>query len=93
MAQKYGAIGIILYSDPDDYADGQTNSSSVYPNDWWLPTSGVQRGSLVLAGDPLTPGYPAIGRYLHTIHIPIIFPCPSLSRKKESNILMNFEKI
>ncbi|XP_071164480.1 N-acetylated-alpha-linked acidic dipeptidase 2-like [Mytilus edulis] len=60
LAYVHGAIGIILYSDPADYAMGQTDSSQVYPHDWWLPASGAQRGTIFLgSGDPLTPGYPA----------------------------------
>ncbi|ESP03021.1 hypothetical protein LOTGIDRAFT_185795 [Lottia gigantea] len=57
IAQKHGAIGLILFSDPSDYAvDGQ----NVYPDDWWLPGSGAQRGTIFTGGgDPLTPGYPA----------------------------------
>lgn len=58
----HGAYYIILYSDPEDYAMGQTDTSQVYPHDWWLPASGVQRGTIFLrSGDPLTPGYPATG--------------------------------
>ncbi|XP_038074787.1 N-acetylated-alpha-linked acidic dipeptidase 2-like [Patiria miniata] len=62
QAEAFGAIGLILYSDPADYAvDG---ISSVYPDSWWLPGSGVQRGSLYIqqgvGGDPLTPGYPSL---------------------------------
>ncbi len=63
QAQNFGAIGLILYSDPADYAvDG---ISSVYPDSWWLPGYGVQRGSLFITGvggDPLTPGYPSLGK-------------------------------
>ncbi|KAK3092472.1 hypothetical protein FSP39_003224 [Pinctada imbricata] len=59
QAERYGARGIIIYSDPADYDDSDT--SHVYPDDWWLPDSGVQRGTVFLGkGDPLTPGYPAI---------------------------------
>ncbi|XP_063958983.1 N-acetylated-alpha-linked acidic dipeptidase 2-like [Lytechinus pictus] len=60
-ATKYGAAGLILYSDPADYA--VENDLGVYPDTWYLPGSGVQRGSLHipmgLGGDPLSPGYPA----------------------------------
>ncbi|CAC5391337.1 NAALAD [Mytilus coruscus] len=60
LAYMHGAIGIILYSDPADYAMGQNDSSQVYPYDWWLPASGAQRGTIFKgSGDPLTPGYPA----------------------------------
>ncbi|XP_021351946.1 glutamate carboxypeptidase 2-like [Mizuhopecten yessoensis] len=59
LATLHGAIGIIIYSDPADYTlDGST--SRVYPEDWWLPPSGTQRGTIYRGlGDPLTPGYPA----------------------------------
>ena len=63
QAQIFGAIGLILYSDPADYAVG--GISSVYPDSWWLPGYGVQRGSLYITGvggDPLTPGYPSLGK-------------------------------
>ncbi|XP_052057708.1 N-acetylated-alpha-linked acidic dipeptidase 2-like [Mytilus californianus] len=60
LAYMHGAIGIILYTDPADYAIGQNDSSKVYPYDWWLPASGAQRGTIFKgSGDPLTPGYPA----------------------------------
>jgi len=63
IAASHGIIGLILYSDPADYSidpDVPTFSES-----WWLPGTGVQRGSVMtsLDGDPLTPGYPAIGPY------------------------------
>ncbi|XP_072013141.1 putative N-acetylated-alpha-linked acidic dipeptidase [Amphiura filiformis] len=60
LAQKAGAIGVILYSDPAEYAlEGE---SYVYPSSWWLPGTGVQRGNVFdsdAKGDPVTPGYPA----------------------------------
>ncbi|XP_060586029.1 N-acetylated-alpha-linked acidic dipeptidase 2-like [Ruditapes philippinarum] len=57
-ATRRGAIGIILFSDPDDVTDGDI--TNVYPKDWWLPETGTQRGVIYIAkGDPLTPGYPA----------------------------------
>ncbi|XP_006871271.1 PREDICTED: N-acetylated-alpha-linked acidic dipeptidase 2 [Chrysochloris asiatica] len=58
-AMLAGAIGIILYSDPADYAAPGVQS---YPKGWNLPGTGVQRGNVLNlngAGDPLTPGYPA----------------------------------
>ena len=67
-AEKYGAKGMILYSDPADYAVPQ--KVDPYPNSWWLPGSGVQRGSLAILGDPLTPGYPANGEYVEKIWLP-----------------------
>ncbi|XP_033103991.1 putative N-acetylated-alpha-linked acidic dipeptidase [Anneissia japonica] len=59
-AQKAGAIGVILYSDPDNYSPGDTLGG--YPNSWWLPRTGAQRGNVWVSdakGDPLTPGFPA----------------------------------
>ena len=58
-----GAIGIILFSDPADVTGGDIDQ--VYPHDWWLPPSGAQRGTVYIgSGDPLTPGYPSIGKHL-----------------------------
>lgn len=55
-----GAIGVILFSDPDDVTNG--NFDQVYPHDWYLPPTGTQRGTVYIGdGDPLSPGYPAIG--------------------------------
>ena len=60
LAEMHGAIGIIIFSDPADYTGGDIHQ--VYPRDWWLPPSGAQRGTVFIGdGDPLTPGYPAIG--------------------------------
>lgn len=59
LAAKHGAIGVILYSDPADYSENA--NEDVFPNSWWLPGTGVQRGTVMLGdGDPLTPGYPAV---------------------------------
>lgn len=57
-AEKNGAVGLIIYSDPadDGYARGD-----VYPAGPMRPSNGVQRGSVMNAnGDPSTPGYPSI---------------------------------
>ncbi len=58
-----GCVGLILYSDPKDYAAG--TGLGHYPDTWWLPGSGVQRGTIKAVGlsdgDPLTPGYPSTG--------------------------------
>lgn len=56
VAYEHGAIGCIIYSDPEDdgYAVGDT-----YPEGGYRPKDGVQRGSVmdmpVYPGDPLTP--------------------------------------
>lgn len=60
LAQDNGAIGALLYSDPeeDGYYRGLT-----YPEGPYRPKWGVQRGSImdmpVHPGDPLTPGWGA----------------------------------
>lgn len=60
LAQKQGAIGCLIYSDPadDGYAKGD-----VYPTGGWRSAAGVQRGSVqdqsIHPGDPLTPGIAA----------------------------------
>jgi N-acetylated-alpha-linked acidic dipeptidase len=57
LAQIHGAIGCLIYSDPqqDGYSQGD-----VYPQGGWRPPEGVQRGSVadltLYSGDPLTPG-------------------------------------
>jgi len=55
---------MILYTDPGDYA--LEGTSDVYPNSWWMPGAGVQRGNVKKShgglGDPLTPYYPSIGK-------------------------------
>jgi N-acetylated-alpha-linked acidic dipeptidase len=57
LAQQHGAIGCLIYSDPqqDGYGIGD-----VYPKGGARPDTGVQRGSVAdmttYPGDPLTPG-------------------------------------
>jgi N-acetylated-alpha-linked acidic dipeptidase len=54
-AEKHGAAGLIIYSDPadDGYARGD-----VYPIGPMRPAQGIQRGSVMNPnGDPSTPGY------------------------------------
>jgi len=56
-AEKHGALGLIIYSDPADvgYARGD-----VYPAGPMRPSQGIQRGSVMnMNGDPSTPGYPS----------------------------------
>lgn len=57
VAAEHGAIGCIIYSDPED--DGYT-AGDTYPEGAFRPKDGVQRGSVmdmpVYPGDPLTPG-------------------------------------
>ncbi|XP_068233821.1 N-acetylated-alpha-linked acidic dipeptidase 2-like [Palaemon carinicauda] len=59
-AEQRNATGIILFSDPRDVAINSTDPKDVYPNSFWLPGSGMQRGGVYLIkGDPLTPGWPS----------------------------------
>ncbi|WP_235905562.1 M28 family metallopeptidase [Tautonia marina] len=60
-AQRRGAIGVLLYSDPidDGYARG-----NIYPNGPFRPPSAIQRGSVQFLslgpGDPSTPFGPSV---------------------------------
>ncbi|MBU6165431.1 MAG: M28 family peptidase [Alphaproteobacteria bacterium] len=60
LAQEQGAIGCLIYSDPQQDGYGTADS---YPNGGGRPPAGVQRGSVVdmttYPGDPLTPGVAA----------------------------------
>jgi N-acetylated-alpha-linked acidic dipeptidase len=56
-AEKHGAVGLLIYSDPAD--DGYTRGD-VYPAGPMRPAQGIQRGSVMNPnGDPSTPGYPS----------------------------------
>lgn len=58
FAEKCGAKGVILFSDPLVYSP----TGVWYPDTWYLPPDGVMRGTLAQRrGDALTRGYPAIG--------------------------------
>ncbi len=62
-ADKRGAAGVIVYSDPAD--DGYIKGST-YPKGPWGPPGHFQRGAVVydfqVPGDPLTPGWPSVER-------------------------------
>lgn len=57
LAYTHGAIGCIIYSDPQQDGYGQGDP---YPKGGWRPAEGLQRGSVddmsEYPGDPLTPG-------------------------------------
>ena len=58
MASENGAIGVMVYNDPADFAP----VSDTYPHSKYLPCTGVQRGAFRMGiGDPETHGYPSIG--------------------------------
>ena len=53
--------GVIIYSDPEEVAGMGTDPGSVYPNTFFLPPSGIQRGSVFLGdGDPLSPTWTSV---------------------------------
>ena len=57
-AEKRGAVGLIVYSDPmeDGYFRGD-----VYPKGPMRPAGGIQRGSMMnMNGDPSTPGWASV---------------------------------
>jgi N-acetylated-alpha-linked acidic dipeptidase len=76
-AEKHGAVGLIIYSDPadDGYARGD-----VYPVGPMRPSQGIQRGSVMNPnGDPSTPGYPSTANakripvsQMEVPHIPVL---------------------
>lgn len=80
-AQRRGALGVLIYSDPAD--DGYMKGD-VYPDGPFRPGSAVQRGSVeflsLVPGDPSTPGGPSLPG---ADRLPIDpfngFPCPALA--------------
>jgi N-acetylated-alpha-linked acidic dipeptidase len=81
LAQKHGAIGCIIYSDPadDGYAVGDA-----YPKGPMRPPQGIQRGSamdmMLYPGDPLTPGIAATANAKRLTHetAPSVLRIPAL---------------
>ncbi|XP_076465735.1 glutamate carboxypeptidase 2-like isoform X2 [Babylonia areolata] len=58
-AERFNALAVILYSDPHDF-NLNNDVNNTYPHSWWLPPSGIQRGSVLATdGDPETPLYPS----------------------------------
>jgi len=76
-AERHGAVGLIMYSDPQD--DGYFRGD-VYPRGPMRPSGGIQRGSILnMDGDPTTPGYASVAGAprrpedsLPVPHIPVI---------------------
>lgn len=59
-AYQAGALGAVLYTDRKDYGGG--GDAKGFPDDKWMPPSGVQVGTLFNGvGDPTTPGWPSTG--------------------------------
>ncbi len=76
-AQERGAIGVIIYSDPQD--DGDV-VGTVYPDGAWRPADSIQRGSAqfnsLCAGDPGRPGVEAECGYRTEQLIPAVPALP-----------------
>jgi N-acetylated-alpha-linked acidic dipeptidase len=76
-AEKNGAVGLLIYSDPQD--DGFV-VGDVYPDGPMRNSNGVQRGSILNPdGDPSTPGYGSTGSaprltpaQMTISHIPVV---------------------
>jgi N-acetylated-alpha-linked acidic dipeptidase len=76
-AEKHGAVGLMIYSDPAD--DGFARGD-VYPVGPMRPSQGIQRGSVMnMDGDPSTPGYPSTANakriplsQMDVPHIPVL---------------------
>ncbi|XP_057447240.1 probable glutamate carboxypeptidase LAMP1 isoform X2 [Lotus japonicus] len=59
--------GVVIYSDRKDC--GGAGKARWFPDDKWLPPSGVQVGSVFLGkGDPTTPGWPSCGECERLTH-------------------------
>ncbi|KEH27222.1 peptidase M28 family protein [Medicago truncatula] len=59
-AYNEGAIGVVIYSDKKD--NGGSDEAKWFPNEKWLPPSGVQIGGVYSrVGDPTTPGWASCG--------------------------------
>lgn len=59
-AKERGAIGAIMYPDPEEYAAEGQGLKDTYPVTPWLPPDGLQRVSIIpRAGDPNTPLLPS----------------------------------
>lgn len=56
-AAPFGVAGVLVYTDPGDINDGKmSDTNETYPHSWYLPPSGVERGSFNTDfGDLLTP--------------------------------------
>ncbi|KKY18681.1 putative glutamate carboxypeptidase [Phaeomoniella chlamydospora] len=64
-AEKFGAIGVIIYTDPQEDGEFTTkNGYAHYPHGPARHPKAIQRGSVdffsVAVGDPTTPGYPSL---------------------------------
>jgi N-acetylated-alpha-linked acidic dipeptidase len=88
-AERYGVRAMLIYSDPAE--DGFTRGAT-FPDGPWGPASHIQRGAItydyLVAGDPLTPGWPSIPgakriRRRDALSIPKIIAVPLSYRDAE----------
>ncbi len=72
IAQQYGAKGVLIYSDPADNGD---KNSQAYPVGADRPDSAAQRGSVqflpIYPGDPTTPGVASVPGLPASMRIPV----------------------
>lgn len=65
LAEENGAVGVIIYNDPQENVDlvrHKAEYNDTFPYSWYLPPSGVERGSVMeFSGDPATEGFPSKG--------------------------------
>ncbi|XP_061623395.1 aminopeptidase NAALADL1 [Phyllopteryx taeniolatus] len=56
-AAPHGILGVLVYTDPLDINDSfMSDTNETYPHSWYMPPSGVERGSFTSTyGDLLTP--------------------------------------
>lgn len=60
-AESRGAIGVLLYVDPEDVAPNGYSSKNTYPDKPWMSKDAVFSKDLSLQlGDLLTPNFPSI---------------------------------
>ncbi|MEQ2209852.1 hypothetical protein XENOCAPTIV_004818, partial [Xenoophorus captivus] len=66
-AAAFGVVGVLVYTDPLDINDGfMSDTNETYPHSWYLPPTGVERGSYNKDfGDLLTPYLAAKGFVSH----------------------------
>jgi N-acetylated-alpha-linked acidic dipeptidase len=78
-AEQMGAVGLILYSDPEDDGSGRGRA---WPRGYWRGEEMPQRGNAKFSwrwhGDPLTPGEPALpgARRLDPASVPTLPKIP-----------------
>lgn len=67
-------MGVIIYNDPEDNVNLELHNATyndTFPYSWYLPPSGVERGSVMeFSGDPLTPGFPSKGTDHKAVWLP-----------------------